>query len=68
MARAASSLAEQGSGLRKGDGHLANRARLGGADGGACAFAQLVRSKIGRLAEADEEKALGVEAGGGVQQ
>ncbi len=43
-------------------------AGLGEADGGAGALAELVDGDVGGFAEADDEQALGLQAGGRVEQ
>ncbi len=54
--------------LGEGDGDFFESARLGGADGGSGAFADLVDGEGFVLAEADDEEALGFDAVGGVEQ
>ena len=52
----------------EGDGEVAEAAGLGEADGDAGAFADFVDGERLGFAEADDEQALGLDAGGGVEQ
>ncbi len=54
--------------LGEGDGYVAEGAGAGEADGYAGGLAEFVGGELFGLAEADEEEALGLEAGGGWEE